>query len=425
MIGMAIIADDLTGACDAGIKLKKLGCSVTVAVSGRKCGSLKGDETPVVAVNTNTRSVTPEQSKTIVADVLTSLQKAGVRHFYKKIDSVLRGNVGAEIDACLERLPAEFALVVPAFLETGRTLQGGILRIDVRGDTPKYVNAVDAVHSTTGSTCAVISVDAVKRGAEDVISQIVKKLEEGATIFLVDACEESDFQIIAQAAAHFGPRCLPVGSAGWLPYLQQIWPDSKKQDSAPVEGTSRLADCDHVLVAIGSRHPATIDQVQEVKKSDEFTCYCISTENLRDGSAVRHARQLAAQIEADAKQGLIRRGILVTTDQIFDGSKNGTAALFYQDAVNDTIAAAIALLVEKIQQLLPVGGLILSGGDVANCVLEQLGIGYIELEDEPIRGVATGKTADEWSCLLATKSGGFGNPEALLQLYRYMCDREG
>ncbi len=425
MIGMAIIADDLTGACDAGIKLKKLGCSVTVAVNGRQCGGLKGDEAPTIAVNTNTRSVTPEQSETIVADVLSSLQRAGVRHFYKKIDSVLRGNIGREIDACLKQLPAEFALVAPAFLETGRTLQGGILRIDVCGDSPKYVDAMEAVCATTQRSCAMIPISTVKRGAQAVAGQIGQKVREGATILLADTCEESDFQVIAQAAAHFGPRCLPVGSAGWIPYLQQIWPDSCERADEAVKSIGKLAESDHVLVAIGSRHPATIDQVQALKQSPEFTCYRISTKNLEDGAMEEQVQQLTDQIEADVRQGCIRRGVLITTDRIFDGSKSGTAALFYQDAVNGSIAAAIAVLVERLQQLLPVGGLIVSGGDVANGVLEQLGVGSIELEDEPIRGVAAGRITGERSYLLATKSGGFGSPDALLQLYRYMCDRKG
>ncbi len=425
MIGMAIIADDLTGACDAGIKLKKLGCSVTVAVNGRECGGLKGDTSPTIAVNTNTRSVAPEQSEAIVADVLASLQKAGVQHFYKKIDSVLRGNIGREIDACLKQLPAEFALVAPAFLETGRTLQGGILRIDVCGDTPKYVDATEAICATTQRSCAVIPISAVKRGVQAVIEQIGKKVREGATILLADTCEESDFQVIAQVAAYFGPRCLPVGSAGWIPYLQQIWPDSCGQAKENGARAGGLAEGDHVLVAIGSRHPATIDQVQALKRSPEFVCYRISTQNLEHGAMEEQVRRLTAQIEEDARQGRIQRGVLITTDRIFDGSKSGTAALFYQDAVNGSIAAAIAALVERLQQLLPVGGLIVSGGDVANVVLEQLGVGSIELEDEPLRGVAAGRITGARPCLLATKSGGFGSPDALLQLYRYICDRKG
>lgn len=425
MIGMAIIADDLTGACDAGIKLKKLGCSVTVAVNGRECGGRKGDNPRTIAVNTNTRSVAPEQSEAIVADVLASLQKAGVRHFYKKIDSVLRGNIGREIDACLKQLPTEFALVAPAFLETGRTLQGGILRIDVCGDTPKYIDALEAICTTTQRSCAVIPISTVKRGAQAVIEQIEKKVREEATILLVDTCDESDFQVIAEAAAHFGPRCLPVGSAGWIPYLQQIWPDSCERADGAVKSAGKLAESDHVLVAIGSRHPATIDQVQALKRSPEFTCYRISTKNLEDSAMEQQIRQVTAQIEEDARQGRIRRGVLITTDRIFDGSKSGTAALFYQDAVNGSIAAAISVLVERFQQLLPVGGLIVSGGDVANAVLEQLGVGSIELEDEPLRGVAAGRTIGERPFLLATKSGGFGSPDALLQLYLYMCQRKG
>ena len=52
---------------------------------------------------------------------------------YKKIDSTLRGHVGAELQAALAAAPLfAGAIVAPAFPEQGRTLSGGRLRVQGR-----------------------------------------------------------------------------------------------------------------------------------------------------------------------------------------------------------------------------------------------------------------------------------------------------
>jgi uncharacterized protein YgbK (DUF1537 family) len=72
----------------------------------------------------------------------------------------------------------------------------------------------------------------------------------------------------------------------------------------------------------------------------------------------------------------------------------------------------------------PVAALILTGGDTASFVLRALGASSIALAGEIARGIPwgfiEGGMAD--GCIVVTKSGGFGQREALLQAFEF-CER--
>ena len=72
----------------------------------------------------------------------------------------------------------------------------------------------------------------------------------------------------------------------------------------------------------------------------------------------------------------------------------------------------------------PVGALILTGGDTAAFVLRALGAAQIELAGEIARGIpwgfVMGGVAD--GCAVVTKSGGFGERDALVHAFEF-CER--
>jgi D-threonate/D-erythronate kinase len=72
----------------------------------------------------------------------------------------------------------------------------------------------------------------------------------------------------------------------------------------------------------------------------------------------------------------------------------------------------------------PVGGLILTGGDTASFVLRALQASNIELAGEVARGIpwgfVEGGLAD--GCVVVTKSGGFGERDALVRAFEF-CER--
>ena len=124
----AIIADDLTGAGDVGVQFSYAGLRTRTLCDARLPVWPAGIDT--VVVDTHSRGLAPTAAYAAVAAAAQVLHAAGARLVYKKIDSTLRGALGAELDAALDVSGATLAVVCPAYPANGRTLVDGILAVD-------------------------------------------------------------------------------------------------------------------------------------------------------------------------------------------------------------------------------------------------------------------------------------------------------
>ncbi len=117
---IAVIADDLSGAAEiAGIALRfKLTVEIAFVVNNNTTAD-------VLIISTDTRSMDAvaaiKKTNAIVLDII----KLKPNFIYKKIDSVLRGHVLAEIKAQLAICKNKGALIVPANPSMGRTIVNG------------------------------------------------------------------------------------------------------------------------------------------------------------------------------------------------------------------------------------------------------------------------------------------------------------
>jgi uncharacterized protein YgbK (DUF1537 family) len=118
MIG--VIADDLTGAAELGGLATRLGMQAAVLLGG----SLEG-EAEVVCIDTDSRSCSSGEAGGRAAAAVRRLKEAGATWIYKKVDSVLRGQVIPEMEAIMEQLGYKLALLAPANPSLGRTIRDG------------------------------------------------------------------------------------------------------------------------------------------------------------------------------------------------------------------------------------------------------------------------------------------------------------
>jgi len=121
------IADDLTGALEAGAKFACRG--MAAAVSARL--EFDGGDADVVVIDSETRHLAPAEAAAIVGGIASDrLVPLGRKLIYKKTDSTLRGNIRAELDALREALPGSRVAYVPAYPALGRTVKDGILLVE-------------------------------------------------------------------------------------------------------------------------------------------------------------------------------------------------------------------------------------------------------------------------------------------------------
>jgi uncharacterized protein YgbK (DUF1537 family) len=118
MIG--VIADDLTGAAEIGAIGWSRGLRAEILRDGKP-----GCEADLICVDTDSRSCEPGVAAQRAAAAAKMLQATGARWIYKKVDSVLRGNVIPEVEAILQQLGLNRALLLPENPSLGRTIAGG------------------------------------------------------------------------------------------------------------------------------------------------------------------------------------------------------------------------------------------------------------------------------------------------------------
>ena len=118
MIG--VIADDLTGAAEIGAVGLRHGLRAEIVRSGKPGGTAD-----LVCVDTDSRSCEPAEAAKRAGAAAKMLHAAGARWIYKKVDSVLRGQVTAEVEAVMKQLKLERALLLPANPSLGRTIKDG------------------------------------------------------------------------------------------------------------------------------------------------------------------------------------------------------------------------------------------------------------------------------------------------------------
>ena len=126
---LLVIADDFTGALDTGIQFADAGLN-TIVITGRKISDDIMEKYQTIVVNTNTRHLPSCEAYRIVFDVVKHAMEKGVAHIYKKTDSGLRGNIGAELTSVLDASGEKYLPFVPAYPELNRTTMRGVQYIE-------------------------------------------------------------------------------------------------------------------------------------------------------------------------------------------------------------------------------------------------------------------------------------------------------
>ncbi|MFQ5739430.1 MAG: four-carbon acid sugar kinase family protein [Acidobacteriota bacterium] len=122
-----VIADDLTGAAEIGGVALRYGLKAEVHIGHPGVGTAE-----VRVIDTDTRSRHPRKATRRLAELARTLAAEATPGIFKKVDSVLRGPILAELRALLPALGRPRALVVPSSPSRGRIITGGKYRIKGR-----------------------------------------------------------------------------------------------------------------------------------------------------------------------------------------------------------------------------------------------------------------------------------------------------
>ncbi len=351
-----VIADDLSGAADTAVHFGGRR-PVRLTFAPGPPWDLALDAGTVQVHDTESRSLPAEAAGERVAAAAAELVRPGEPPpvVYKKVDSTLRGPVGAELAALLDVLGRRLLVLAPALPGQGRRVVDGRLLV---GDRP-HDRVAEVVRHTWSGPIAEIRLADLRRPAPALTQRLVE-LRRTHRIAIVDAETDGDLDTIARAVAA-DPALLPAGSSGLAAAIARL-------DGGGEPGSAPPPRRAHVLVVAGSHHPVAQEQLAKLL-----------------AAMPRVPVVSAAAGPADPRH----------------------------------VEAAIALAVADRAAELRSGGwtVVATGGATALAVCRALDIRALRPRGEVLPGVPWSE-AEGSRLLLVTKAGGFGEPAALVEAVR-------
>ena len=416
MIQLAVIADDLTGAADTAIQFRRIRAPILL-VSHRHLSSLGLEYAgATLAVYTDSRHLSPAAAAARVRRAGLSVKELAPRVVYKKIDSCLRGNIGAEVDALMDSLGCEAAFIAPAFPAQGRTTLHDIHF--VRG-VPLAASEIarDPVSPIRDSRLSKlvalqsrypvgrIDVAEFDGGLGRLQEATDNLLRQGRRVMVFDAASQQHLDLIARLARDHFPRALLTGSAGLALALAQCLPAGK--ESRPRRG---YLVGQRVLFVCGSASEVLAEQVEALVRQAGVPRHVLDPGLSGDG---RH--ELAAGVSTDLAAGAVILQLAPVAAE--DSTVSGVAT----DLACRALAVAAA---EAIRRHRP-EALCLCGGDTAAQVLDAVRATGVWLQWEILPGLVQGKIkgGDCDGLAVVTKAGAFGEGDTLLRLYAILTGK--
>lgn len=410
MMQRLVIADDLTGASDAGLQFAKRGLRTTVWLDRQP--TLRAIDADVVVVDTDARAAAPDDAFWRLKTLLGRVRPLTPSRVFKKIDSTMRGNIGAELRALFEALPDAMAIMCPSFPKQGRTCRDGMVFVHgVRVDETSFARdplspVTDArVSARLDAPAASLTLAQLRGGAESVYDAVEYVRAHGIRIVVADAETEEDLRALA-ALQHARDDVLWVGSAGLLEYLA----DDVAGHAAIVPSATGP-----VLFIIGSPGDVTQRQIEAFAAQPGFDTQLVDAVDLLEGSSevARKAVSAAAamiggtdtMIAIDGKDDGIARALAAGTAHDWDAPetirriRDGLVAMADAAVHSDSGATVV-----------------LSGGDVARAFCDHRGIRGLRIVAEVAPGIPISQTMGDAELCVVTKAGGFGHPNTYLEI---------
>lgn len=130
-IQLVIIADDFTGALDTGIQFAESGAAtVTLTQVDDWSTEIFHTSCEVLVIDAETRHLERRDAYRIVYEIVRKCMMAGIPYIYKKIDSALRGNIGAELKAAIDASGSRVLPLVPSYPQMNRCTVEGVHYVD-------------------------------------------------------------------------------------------------------------------------------------------------------------------------------------------------------------------------------------------------------------------------------------------------------
>ncbi|MDR0467032.1 MAG: four-carbon acid sugar kinase family protein [Deltaproteobacteria bacterium] len=428
MSSVVVIADDLTGANATGALLARRGFRVASCPSLEQWDEKQFAAFDVVAINAASRLLPEAEAKRRVqcgVEMALSLRPKVVG---KRIDSTLRGNLGAEIEAALAALEANksgaLALVVPAFPASGRVVVGGMVLVN---GTPLEKTSIAADPVTPIFTSPVLPVIArqsslhgetlplttILQGVEATRNAVMELWRQGCRMIVADAATNEDIASLAEAVRDVDFPVLAVDPGPFSAAMGVARVGAPQQEG-------------RILAVVGSVTEATQQQLETLSlaRNCHFVladCGLLVNPATREAEIARIAPAIAAAPPDAAILGVCAARRPEHVRNLSElGAQFQLARHEVSESINNALAEVAFRLLRKSE--LHIAGLYVSGGEATTTVTRRLQAAGLRVRDEVLPLAMFGSLIGGLypDLPVVTKGGFVGDAHGLTQCVDYL-----
>lgn len=417
---IGIIADDLTGAIDSGVRFSNCGCRTLVVLEPARLRERIGT-TEVIVISTESRNLSPIKARQSLRRSVQELKDLGIKNFYKKIDSTLRGNIGSELDELIKLLQPGYVFIAPAFPDNERLTVNGyqlvkgkpVTETEIADDllSPIKDSYIPALLEDFNYPVKVINTE--KLYSPDLEADLSDRKGSETEIVIIDIKNNQDLTKAAEQIRPFKDQSLLCGSAGLAGEITRIWEleQGKKMEK---EDLTIYKNNEKTIVLAGSIKETTKRQL-DYAEARGIDLVEIDTRMVL-GSGNKKSKELERSLRLSKRVLKEKDEIIISLKKISTDKK--------RDVISDsrTILRWLARLLSQLLQSFAVEGLVLTGGDTAVSICKELGVTGILIKEEVTSGIPAGILlgGDYEGIRIITKAGAFGSEEDIFKAIKYL-----
>jgi D-threonate/D-erythronate kinase len=377
---MTAVADDLTGAAEIAAAGHRAGLESAVVTAGTPPAGTAA----LVVYDTDSRLLPAGAAARIVRET-TGRALARSALLYKKVDSVLRGHVAIEVEACADAAGRSRVLLVPANPGLGRTIRGGTYFV---GEVPldQSVFAHDPHHPARSGRVTDLLGTAGRRSVQ--VIPVGAELPAGG--FAVGEAATPDD--LAHWARRVDATTLPAGGGEFFSaWLRQLGHERGPGAAAPPWLRP-------LLVVSGTTVPASRQLIHRLFAAGLPVIGLPDSIVHPDAPDLVAARRWADEIA----EALATRGVAITP---------APSRIASEPAAVEAVRTAFSRMAAHLFGRRAFAHLVIEGGATAAAIVRALGWDQLTVVAEAGPGVVTLRPAAAPDCLLTLKPGSYPWPD--------------
>lgn len=409
---VAILADDMTGAMDSAAQFARYFGVVDVYTDSKYyIHGINYNDSKIISININTRSMEASSAKNIIYKVLNKLSREGRNLIIKKIDTALRGNIREETLCIMDIVKAKRVYIVPAYPKYDRlTIDGIQYYKDVPVDSSIFSKDTD--FKLRSSSIIEIFHDINTAGFKG------KDQKNLPTIYYVNAKTTGELNKTLNSilqhekkwlsryflTQNTGANSQDVLFIGSLPIIKKIATSLRKVDYLTTGQKIEAGISEPILVVNGSNKKIARSQIEFLPGKYDFT-----VKYLQDSDFYNFSKSLNLISESLINKLISGKNIAVVRSiqgVLYDG---------LQELGRHCVSNFLAELIKRIFQEVIPKTLIVIGGETLYRICNALEIEKIEVTGsiDEVMPIGKIKTRDYGYISIVSKGGSVGTKRIL------------